>query len=182
MANPAQALKAQLEKVFERMAVTGRRGRQQVVFGEGAFGELLQFLEMTPEGKEIELLYRLSHDASTLMVAELFNVLIWSAEDGGAFDMQELAEWFYSEHPRKVEIALQVDIFPSNSMEESKRILELIRQKHPHLRRLTDALQVEIDHRLEEEESWARYRRETFEMPKEMTGRIMGLIENIKRS
>ena len=182
MQSPAQRLKAQLDKVYELMAITGRRGHQQVVFGEGAFAELLEFVEMAPAGKVTELIYRLSPEVAPLLVAGVYNVLIWSADGEGGVDLDELAEWFYSGNPRKIEITLQVDIFPSNSMEESGRILEEIEKKFPHLRRLTQALRVEVDHRLEEEESWAKYRRDTFEMPKEMTGSIMNIIRHIKKA
>ena len=180
MQSPAQKLKAQLEKVYALMAITGRRGHQQVVFGEGAFAELLEFIAMAPEGRVTELIYRLSPAVAPLLVAGVYNVLLWSESGEDGVDLNELAEWFYSDNPRKVEIALQVDIFPSNSMEESQRVLDAIDQKFPQLRRLTAALRVEVDHRLEEEESWARYRRDTFEMPKEMTGSIMNIIRNIK--
>lgn len=162
------------------MAVTGRRGRQQVVFGEGAFAELLAFVEMVPADKAIDLLYRLSPTAPAMMVAELFNVLLWSADAKSTIGLEEIAEWFYESQSRKVEIALQVDIFPSNSMEESLRILEEIDKRFPHLRALAAALRVEVNNRLAEEESWAKYRRDTFEMPKEMTGSIMGIIRDIK--
>ena len=57
MAGRLAALKAQLDKVYALMGTTGRRGHQQVVFGEGAFAELLQFLEMAPaaEGDRVDL-------------------------------------------------------------------------------------------------------------------------------
>ncbi|OAV43776.1 hypothetical protein A3850_004365 [Lewinella sp. 4G2] len=163
------------------MALTGRRSRQQVVFGEGAFALLLEFLEMVPAEKATDIIFRLSPQRPAIMIAELFNVLIWSADGKDGIDLEGIAEWFYSGQPRKVEIALQVDIFPSNSMQESQRIIEEIEQKFPHLRYLCEALRAEVDHRLAEEESWAKYRRDTFEMPKEMTGSIMEIIERIKK-
>ena len=73
-------------------------------------------------------------------MAGVYNVLVWSANDENGVDLEEIAEWFYSNKARKIEIALQVDIFPSNSMQESQRILEEIRGKFPHLRRLCDEL------------------------------------------
>ena len=162
------------------MGTTGRRGHQQVVFGEGAFAELLGFLEMAPAEQVTELIYRLSAGVAPILVAGVYNVLVWSANDENGVDLEEIAEWFYSNNPRKIELALQVDIFPSNSMQESQRILEEIRTKFPHLRRLCDELKVEVDNRLAEEESWAKYRRDTFEMPQEMTGSIMEIIRGIK--
>ncbi|NJC28153.1 hypothetical protein [Neolewinella antarctica] len=180
MSTRIQALKDQLEKVYALMGVTGRRGQQRVVFGEGAFGELLQFIDMAPDDKLTDLIYRMSGDHPPLFIAAVFNILVWSAESGETVDVEEIAEWFYSDQAKKVEIALQVDIFPSNSMEESQRILTEIERKFPHLRQLCADLKAEVDHRLEEEESWAKYRRDTFEMPKEMTGSILNIIRDIK--
>ena len=176
-----QALRTQLDQVYARMATTGRRGHQQVVFGEGAFEELLTFIAMSPEDKVTELIYRLSSDVAPLLVAGVYNVLVWSANGDGGIDLEEIAEWFYSNNSRKIEIALQVDIFPSNSMQESQRILEDIQRRFPQLRRLCRALKVEVDNRLAEEESWAKYRRDTFEMPQEMTGSILNIIRDIKQ-
>ena len=181
MPNRLEELRTQLDNVYALMAISGKKGRQQVVFGEGAFAELLRFLELVPAEKATEMIYRLSPTVPAIMIAEVFNVLIWSAEGKGGIDLEAIAEWFYASQARKIEIALQVDIFPSNSMEESLRILEEIARKHPRLRELCAALRLEVNHRLEEEESWSRYRRETFEMPKEMTGSILKMIENIKR-
>ncbi len=162
------------------MAVTGSGRRRRVVFGEGAFAELLEFLALVPADRAVAAIYRLSPDAPTIMVAELFNVLLWSAEKGEGIDLDALTEWFYSGVARKIEIALQIDIFPSNSMEESERILDEIDRRFPALSHLCADLRTEVSHRKEEEESWARYRRETFEMPKEMTGSILEIIRDIK--
>ena len=110
----------------------------------------------------------------------MYNVLCWSAENRGGIALEEIQEWFYSKQARRVEIALQVDIFPSNSMQECQRILEEIDKKFRHLHHLCVSLRREVDHRLAEEESWAKYRRDTFAMPKEMTPSIMGIIKDIK--
>lgn len=162
------------------MLIEGRPGYEQVAFGEQTFQELLTFLAMVPADNITELIYRLSDGVPTIKVAELYNVLCWSAENRGGVDLETLQEWFYSKKPRQVEIALQVDIFPSNSMQECQRILEEIETKYRHLHHLCVALRKEVDHRLAEEESWAKYRRDTFEMPKEMTPSIMGIIKDIK--
>lgn len=182
MASKLQALKDQLALVFQHMGISGRRGRRQVVFGEEAFGALLGFLELAPKDqtKVTDLIFRLSLDQPAVFVAEVYNVLAWSAEGTQGIDLEAIAEWFYTRQARKIEIALQVDIFPSNSMEESLRILEEIEKHFPHLRSLCKALRIEVNHRLAEEESWAKYRRDTFEMPKEMTGSILNIIKNIK--
>ena len=174
------AAREQLRQVYARMILQGAPGYQQVAFGENAFDELLTFLAMVPSEGITKLIYRLSDGIPAIKVAELYNVLCWSAENRGGVDLAEIQEWFYSGKPRPIEIALQVDIFPSNSMQESQRILEEIERKFGHLRQLVRSVRQEVDHRLAEEESWAKYRRDTFEMPKEMTPSIMGIIKNIK--
>lgn len=162
------------------MLLEGRAGYEQVAFSENTFEELLTFLAMVPVEGITELIFRLSEGIPAIKVAELYNVLCWSAENQGGIDLEEIQEWFYAPQARRVEIALQVDIFPSNSMEESQRILEEIEQKHRHLKHLCRAVRKEVNHRLAEEESWAKYRRDTFEMPKEMTPSILGIIKEIK--
>ncbi len=162
------------------MTIEGRPGYQQVAFSENTFEALLTFLAMVPVQGITELIYRLSDGIPAIKVAELYNVLCWSAENRGGIDLELIQEWFYGKQPRRIEIALQVDIFPSNSMEECQRILEEIEKKYRHLRTLCQAVRREVEHRLAEEESWAKYRRDTFEMPKEMTPSIMGIIRNIK--
>lgn len=173
--------KTQLQKVYDLMLIEGRPGYEQVAFSENTFEELLSFLAMVPRKGVTELIYRLSEGAPAIKIAELYNVLCWSAEDRGGIALEEIQEWFYGKQARRIEIALQVDIFPSNSMQECQRILEEIDKKHRHLHHLCVALRREVDHRLAEEESWAKYRRDTFEMPKEMTPSIMGIIKDIKR-
>lgn len=170
----------QLRRVYDLMLIEGRAGYQQVAFSENTFEELLTFLAMVPAEGVTELIYRLSDGIPAIKIAELYNVLCWSAENQGGVELELIQEWFYGAQPRRIEIALQVDIFPSNSMEESQRILEEIEQKHRHLKHLCRAVRKEVNHRLAEEESWAKYRRDTFEMPKEMTPSIMGIIKDIK--
>jgi hypothetical protein len=162
------------------MVLKGRPGYEQVAFGEDSFAELLTFLAMVPTDKVTELIYKLSEGVPAIKIAELYNVLCWSAEDRGGIALEEIQEWFYGKQPRRIEIALQVDIFPSNSMQEGQRILEEIAQKYRHLSHLCVALRREVDHRLAEEETWSKYRRDTFAMPKEMTPSIMGIIKDIK--
>lgn len=177
---PAQ-VRAQLHQVYDRMITEGRPGYEQVAFGENAFDALLTFLAMVPEEKVTEAIYRLSDGVEVIKIAELYNVLVWSAENRGGIDLEEIQEWFYGNQPRRIAIALQVDIFPSNSMQESQRILEEISKKYPPLKRLCARLRKEVDHRLAEEEAWSKYRRDTFEMPKEMTEGIMAIIKRIKK-
>jgi len=176
---PAQA-RAQLHRVYDRMLLEGRPGYEQVAFGEKAFEELLTFLAMVPQDKVTEVIFRLSDGVEVIKIAELYNILVWSAENRGGVDLEAIQEWFYGKQARKIEIALRVDIFPSNSMQESQRILEEIAKKFPHLKRLCSELRREVDHRLAEEEAWSKYRRDTFEMPKEMTPDIMDMIKRIK--
>lgn len=175
--------KEQLRRVYAHMLLTGRPGYRQVAFSDGAFDELLTFLAMLPENGDVtEIIYRLSSEVEAIKVAELYNVLIWSAENRGGIDAEAIQEWFYSSQPRRIEIALQVDLFPSNSMDESKRVLTEIKRKYRPLRHLVDTLLREVEARLAEEEQWAKYRRDTFEMPKEMTPSIMGMIRKIKKN
>ncbi|MCX8209811.1 MAG: hypothetical protein ACJATN_000604 [Neolewinella sp.] len=172
--------RTQLQKVYNLMVLEGRPGYEQVAFGEETFAELLTFLAMVPTDNITELIYKLSDGMPAVKVAELYNVLCWSTENRGGIALEEIQEWFYSKQPRRVEVALQVDIFPSNSMQEAQRILEEIEKKHRHLKHLCVALRREVDHRLAEEENWAKYRRDTFAMPKEVTPSIMGIIKDIK--
>lgn len=176
----AQA-RAQLHRVYERMHLEGNAGYRQVSFAEDAFEELLTFLAMVPAARITELIFRLSEGVEPIKIAELYNVLVWSAENQGGVELEDIQEWFYGNQPRRIEVALQVDIFPSNSMQESQRILEQLRKRYRPLRHLIDAAKREVDHRLAEEEAWSQYRRETFEMPKEMTPDIMEMIKRIKR-
>ncbi|MFT5998575.1 MAG: hypothetical protein ACI81P_001028 [Neolewinella sp.] len=162
------------------MLIEGRPGYEQVSFRENTFEELLTFLAMVPVEGITELIYRLSDGVPAIKIAELYNVLCWSAEKRGGIALEEIQEWFYGKQARRIEIALQVDIFPSNSMQECQRILTEIEQKHRHLKSLCRAVGKEVNHRLAEEESWSKYRRDTFEMPKEMTPSIMGIIKGIK--
>ncbi|MEO0734974.1 MAG: hypothetical protein AAFZ52_19205 [Bacteroidota bacterium] len=180
MYSPQEA-RQQLNRVYAQMHLSGRPGYEEVAFGEPVFDELLTFLAMLPDEGVTELIYRLSEGVPVRKVAELFNILVWSAENRGGVSLAEIQEWFYGKQPRRIAIALQVDIFPSNSMQESQRILEEIARNYPPLKRLCALLRKEVDHRLAEEEAWAKYRRDTFEMPKEMTPSIMGIIKNIKR-
>jgi len=174
-------VRTQLHRVYDLMKIEGRHGYEQVAFGETAFTELLTFLAMVPETAEVtEIIFRLSDGVPALKIAELYNVLVWSAEERGGIDLESIQEWFYGKQPRRIEVALQVDIFPSNSMQESQRILEEIEKKFPRLKHLCRLARREVDARLAEEEAWSKYRRDTFEMPKEMTPSIMARIKEIK--
>ena len=117
---------------------------------------------------------------STLKVAELYNVLIWSADARGTIDAEEIQEWFYSKQRRRIEIACQVDLFPSNSMDESERVINLLLDKYPDLDHLLRPLAKEVKAQIKEEKAWSDYRRDTFEMPKELTPDIMKIIAGIK--
>ncbi|MBC6996390.1 hypothetical protein QWY85_03300 [Neolewinella lacunae] len=178
--NPTAA-KEQLHRVYERMTLRGRPGYEEIALAEDAFRELQAFLDLVPEDGLTELIFRLSEGVPATKVAELYNLLVWSGEASADVDLESIQEWFYSRQPRRIEIALQVDIFPSNSMEECQRILEEIVKKFPQLKRLCALARQEVDHRLAEEEAWSRYRRDTFEMPKEMTPSILAKIREIKK-
>ena len=173
-------VRRQLALVYQLMYVEGQPGYQQVTFAESMFTELSELLDLLPEEGVTELLFRLSEGVPALKVAELYNVLIWSADARGVIDAEEIQEWFYSKQRRRIEIAAQVDLFPSNSMDESERVIEDLLQKFPDLDYLLRPLAAEVQAQLKEEQAWSDYRRETFEMPKEMTPGIMKIIRDIK--
>ncbi len=174
------AVRRQLATVYNLMYIEGQAGYEQVTFDERMFGQLSDLLDLLPEEGITELLFRLSDAVPALKVAELYNVLIWSSDTRGTIDAEEIQEWFYSKQRRRIEIAAQVDLFPSNSMDESERILTKLRQRFPDLDYLLKPLLKEIKSQMKEERAWSDYRRETFEMPKEMTPDILKIIKDIK--
>ena len=176
----AAAAQRQLATVYGLMYIEGQPGYEQITFDERMFTELSDLLDLLPEEGVTELLFRLSEGVPSIKVAELYNVLIWSADSRGTIDAEEIQEWFYTKQRRRVEIAAQVDLFPSNSMEESERILSKLRKRFPDLDYLLKPLLKEIKAQMKEEKAWSDYRRDTFEMPKEMTPDIMKIIKDIK--
>ena len=167
--------------MYERIYVAGRPGQRQAAFAEDAFEHIAYLLDLLPEENATELIVRLSDGVDDLKVAELYNVLIWSADARGLIDPEEIQQWFYGKQRRRVAIAAQVDIFPSNSMDECERILEILNEQFPDLDYLLRPLAVEVANRQREEKAWSDYRKETFEMPKEMTPSIMNIIKDIKQ-
>lgn len=163
------------------MYIEGEPGYEEVVFEETMFTELMGLLGLLPEEGVTELLFRLSDGLPAIKLAELYNVLIWSADARGTIDPEEIQEWFYGKQRRRVEVAAQVDLFPSNSMEESERILGVLKQQFPDLDYLFQPMLAEVAAQLSEEKAWSDYRKDTFEMPKEMTPGIMRIIEGIKQ-
>ena len=174
------AARQQLARVYDLMFIEGQPGYEQVSFAEEMFTALSDLLDMLPEEGVTELLFRLSDGVPTIKVAELYNVLIWSADSRGTIDAEEIQEWFYTKQRRRIEIACQVDLFPSNSMDESERVIKLLLDRFPDLNYLLKHLLKEVKAQIKEEKAWSDYRRETFEMPKEMTPDIMKIIEGIK--
>ena len=162
------------------MYIKGKPGYEEVIFDERLFSELSDLLELLPAEGVTELLFRLSEGTPAMKVAELYNVLIWSADARGTVDPEEIQEWFYGKQRRRIEIACQVDLFPSNSMDESERVIKLLLEQYPDLDHLLYPLAKEIKAQIKEEKAWSDYRRETFEMPKEMTPDILKIIEGIK--
>lgn len=148
--------------------------------GEEVFNDVGRFLDLVAGRELSELLYRLSADQPAAKVAELYNLLMWSADERVVLDAEKLQEWFYTRERRRIEIACQLDLFPSNSMDESERVVGELREKMPDLEYLLGPLLKEIKKQLKEEQAWADYRRETFEMPKEMTPGILRIIQGIK--
>ncbi len=180
MSHSLSAARQQLAQVYELMYIEGRPGYEQVSFAETLFTELSDLLEYLPEENATELLFRLSEGVPAIKVAELYNVLIWSADARGTIDAAEIQEWFYSKQRRRVEIAAQVDLFPSNSMDECERVLAVLKKQFPDLNYLLKPLLKEVKAQVKEEKAWSDYRRDTFEMPKEMTPDIMKIIAGIK--
>lgn len=174
------AIRQQLAKIYDLMYVEGQAGYEQIAYDERLFGELSALLDLLPNEGLTELLYRLSEGVPVLKVAELYNILIWSADARGTVDPEELQGWFYRRERRRVEVVARIDLFPSNSMDESERILAVLQKRFPDLDYLLAPLASEVAHRKAEEEAWSKYRRETFEMPKEVTPSILQIIENIK--
>ena len=83
MPNALTAARQQLARVYELMYVEGKPGYEQISFAESTFSELASLLELLPGDAGAELLVRLSDGVPALKVAELFNVLIWSADARG---------------------------------------------------------------------------------------------------
>ncbi|WP_116126204.1 hypothetical protein [Lewinella sp. IMCC34183] len=177
---PGSAARQQLAVIYNLMNIEGKPGYEQVSFDERMFAQLSDLLDLLPAAGVTELLFRLSEGVPALKVAELYNILIWSADARGAIDAEELQEWFYSKQRRRIEIAAQVDLFPSNSMDESERVVQDLMKQFPDLHHLLRPLQKEIKAQVKEERAWSDYRRDTFEMPKEMTPDILKIIKDIK--
>ena len=180
MPSSLPAAREQLELVYSLMYIEGRPGYQQVAFADLMFTALSDLLDYLPEEGVTELLFRLSEGVEAIKVAELYNVLIWSTDARGLIDAEEIQEWFYTKQRRRIEIAAQVDLFPSNSMDESERVIAGLRKQFPDLEHVLKPLAKEVKAQLKEERAWSDYRKETFEMPKEMTPGIMKIIKDIK--
>ena len=176
----SDAARRQLATVYALMYIEGKPGYEQVSFDERMFSELSDLLELLPATGTTEVIFRLSEGVPAMKVAELYNVLIWSADSRGTIDAEEIQAWFYTKQRRRIEIAAQVDLFPSNSMDESERVIKMLMASFPDLDYLLYPLHKEIKAQIKEEKAWSDYRRETFEMPKEMTPDIMKIIKNIK--
>lgn len=174
------AARRQLAAVYDLMYIEGKPGYEQVSFDERLFSALSELLDLLPSEGVTELLYRLSESVPAIKVAELYNVLIWSADSRGTIDAEEIQEWFYTRQRRRIEIACQVDLFPSNSMDESERVIKLLMDRFPDLHHLLRPLAKEVKAQVKEEKAWSDYRRETFEMPKEITPDILKIIKDIK--
>ncbi|WP_116107183.1 hypothetical protein [Lewinella sp. IMCC34191] len=180
MSRSLPATRQQLARVYDLMYITGKPGYEEVTLAEEMFSTLSDLLDLLPEEGATELLFRLSEGVPALKVAELYNILIWSADARGTIDAEEIQEWFYSKQRRRIEIACQVDLFPSNSMDESERVVKMLLDKYPEIDYLLYPLAKEIKAHLKEEKAWSDYRRDTFEMPKELTPDIMKIIQGIK--
>ncbi|CAH1001217.1 hypothetical protein LEM8419_02116 [Neolewinella maritima] len=180
MSRSLTAAREQLALVYRLMYIEGQPGYQQVAFADTMFTVLSDLLDLLPEEGVTELLFRMSDGVEAIKVAELYNVLIWSADARGVVNGEEIQEWFYTKQRRRIEVVTQVDLFPSNSMDESERVIAGLRKQFPDLDYLLKPLAKEVKAQIKEEKAWSDYRRETFEMPKEMTPGILNIIKDIK--
>jgi hypothetical protein len=173
-------LRKKLRQVYDLMFIEGQPGYEEVSFAESMFSVLSNLLDLFPDEGVTELIYRLSEGVPAIKVAELYNVLIWSSDARGTIDAEEIQEWFYRKQRRRIEIAARVDLFPSNSMDESERIVTELLRRYPDLDYLLNPILDAVAAQIKEEKAWSDYRRETFEMPKEMTPSILEIIKDIK--
>jgi hypothetical protein len=180
MPHPLPTIRHKLARVYDLMLIDGQPGYEEVSFAESMFSELSDLLDLFPDEGVTELIYRLSEGVPALRVAELYNVLIWSADARGTIDPEEIQEWFYTKQRRRIEIAARVDLFPSNSMDESERIVTELLRRYPDLDYLLNPILDAVAAQIKEEKAWSDYRRDTFEMPKEMTPSILEIIKDIK--
>jgi hypothetical protein len=65
-------------------------------------------------------------------------------------------------------------------MDESERIVTELLRRYPDLDYLLNPILDAVAAQIQEEKAWSDYRRETFEMPKEMTPSILEIIKDIK--
>jgi hypothetical protein len=65
-------------------------------------------------------------------------------------------------------------------MDESERIVTELLRRYPDLDYLLNPILDAVAAQIKEEKAWSDYRRETFEMPKEMTPSILEIIKDIK--
>lgn len=66
------------------------------------------------------------------VVADLFNLLIWSTADNGASLTRTTEGWLrQGDDVRKVLVALHLDVYPFGDSDEMERILKLVAARHP---------------------------------------------------
>jgi len=71
---------------------------------------------------------------SFLLVAKLFNLLAWQTEDNGSAMTRTVERWLVEgENMRKVQIALNLDVYPFVEEDEMCRVLSYVAVSHPQL-------------------------------------------------
>lgn len=73
---------------------------------------------------------------STIKIATLLNICIWSSTDNGSKQMIETNKWLYSNDELKIKIALYLDYYPENDVNKFKQRLEEIENEFPSLREI----------------------------------------------
>lgn len=71
---------------------------------------------------------------SWVVVADLFGILIWSTSDNGHELIKETEQWLIKSYsPRKILIALNLDVYPFLERAEMETVLNNIISKYPSL-------------------------------------------------
>lgn len=87
------------------------------------------------ENKLASLLYReIDKSIDWNVIADLFNILIWSTSDNGSQLIRETNKWLIeAEDIRKIKIALNLDVYPFKEQDKMERVLNDIKSKYPNL-------------------------------------------------
>lgn len=68
------------------------------------------------------------------IIADLFNILIWSTSDNGSQLIRETETWLVeAKDIRKIKIAINLDIYPFQEKKKMELVLNNIKSKYPDL-------------------------------------------------